>query len=67
MLLLLGWPVSVLVVVPKKWSRARRPRLRYCLLNPIFILIICNLREEKKSLINKIKRILISLIDQWYI
>lgn len=34
---------------PKKWSRALRPRLRYCLLNPIFILWAVLEEKTQKS------------------
>lgn len=38
LLLLAGFRLFGSMVVPNKWSLARRPRLRYCLWNPIFIL-----------------------------
>lgn len=47
-----GWWPSLCLDVPKRWSRARRPRLRYCLLNPIFIFIICGERNVKKQNFN---------------
>lgn len=63
LLLLAGFRFGSLDDVPNKWSRARLPRLRYCLWNPIFILDKSE-RRDRVQFISKYRGIWFTALDK---